>query len=155
VPEETLNRALAHAILRLTLGINIGLHGVQRFPQLATFARGVIKGFDDVLPAALVTPYAYAIPYVEALLGVLLIVGIAQRWTLAAGALVMASLTFGTALRGQHDILAQQLVYEFVYAALLATLTWDRFSLDAFALSKRRSTAGGTPASGQVRVPRL
>jgi thiosulfate dehydrogenase [quinone] large subunit len=117
---EATNHALAFGILRLTLGINICLHGVQRFGQLAGFANGVIKGFDGVLPHALVAPYAYALPFAEAW----------QRYTLAAGALLMASLTFGSALRGQHDILAEQLGYELAYFVLLATLTWDRFSID-------------------------
>jgi thiosulfate dehydrogenase [quinone] large subunit len=127
---EATNHALAFGILRLTLGINICLHGVQRFGQLAGFANGVIKGFDGVLPHALVAPYAYALPFAEAVVGALLVVGAWQRYTLAAGALLMASLTFGSALRGQHDILAEQLGYELAYFVLLATLTWDRFSID-------------------------
>jgi thiosulfate dehydrogenase [quinone] large subunit len=134
---DAANRALAHGILRLTLGINICLHGVQRFPHLAGFAGGVIKQFTGILPAALVTPYAYALPFVEAIVGLLLIFGLAQRWALAVGALYMASLTFGTALRGEHEVLAEQLGYELVYFALLASLTWDRFSLDAL-LTRRK-----------------
>ncbi len=134
---EAQNRSLAHAILRFTLGINICLHGVQRFPILAGFAGGVIKQFDGILPAAIVAPYADALPFVEAIVGLLLIVGVAGRPTLVVGALLMASLTFGTALRGQHDVLAEQLGYELVYFALLATLSWDRFSLDAL-MARRR-----------------
>jgi thiosulfate dehydrogenase [quinone] large subunit len=128
--DET-NRALAHAILRVTLGINICLHGAQRFGHLSGFAGGVIKQFSGVLPSALVTPYAYALPFVEAIVGLLLIAGGMQRTALAGGAALMASLTFGSALRGQYDALAQQLGYELVYFVLLATLSWDRFSLDA------------------------
>jgi thiosulfate dehydrogenase [quinone] large subunit len=123
----TTDAALAHGILRFTLGINICLHGAQRFPTLSAFAGGVIKQFDGLLPTAVVAPYAYALPFAEALIGALLIVGAFQRVSLAAGALLMASLTFGTALR----VLAEQLGYELVYAALLATLRWDRFSVDA------------------------
>jgi thiosulfate dehydrogenase [quinone] large subunit len=128
---DALNHALAHGILRLTLGINICLHGAQRLPQLGHFANGMIKGFNGILPLPLVAPYAYALPFAETLVGALLIVGLAQRWALAGGALLMASLTFGTALRGEHAGLAEQLIYELVYAALLATLSSDRFSLDA------------------------
>jgi thiosulfate dehydrogenase [quinone] large subunit len=137
---DATNRALAHGIFRLTLGINICLHGVQRFPHLAGFAAGVIKQFDGVLPQALVAPYAVSLPFVEAVIGVLLIVGVVQRWALAGGALYMASLTLGTALRGEHEILAEQLGYELAYFALLATLTWDRYSLDAFFARRRNET---------------
>jgi len=132
------NAALAHAILRVTLGLNICLHGVQRFPHLNGFAGGVIKQFAGILPSALVTPYAYGLPFAEALVGLLLILGLFGRPALVGGALLMASLTFGTALRGEHSALAEQLVYELVYAALLATLSADRFSLDA--LLARRTT---------------
>jgi hypothetical protein len=50
------------------------------------------------------------------------------------------------ALREQHDILAQQLGDELVYFALLATLTWDRFSVDAL-LTRRIEGALGANAS--------
>jgi len=136
--DEALDRGLAHGILRLTLGVNICLHGVQRFPILTTFAGGVIKQFEGILPAALVAPYAYALPFAEALVGLLLVIGLAQRATLAVGALLMTSLTFGIALRGAHEILAEQLGYELVYFVLLATLAWDCFSVDALLARKRR-----------------
>ncbi len=136
------DRALAHGILRVTLGINICLHGVQRLPQLGAFADGVIKQFAGLLPAPIVAPYAYALPFVEAVIGALLIVGAAQRLSLVAGAVLMASLTFGIALRGEHSVLAEQLGYELVYAGLLATLSWDRFSLDALVARRRVARQG-------------
>jgi thiosulfate dehydrogenase [quinone] large subunit len=136
-PADVVNRGLAHGILRVTLGINICLHGVQRFPQLGAFAGGVIKQFHGILPAAVVVPYANGLPFAEAIVGALLIAGAAQRVSLVASALLMASLTFGIALRGEHEVLAEQLGYEIVYALLLASLTWDRFSVDAVIRSRR------------------
>jgi thiosulfate dehydrogenase [quinone] large subunit len=136
---ETNDRAIAYGILRLTLGINILLHGVQRFPVWGAFATGVVRQFHGILPAPLVAPYAYALPAVEAVTGALLVVGLFQRPALIAGALFMASLTFGTALRGEHDVLAEQLGYELTYAVLIATASWDRFSADA--LLARRTVA--------------
>jgi thiosulfate dehydrogenase [quinone] large subunit len=50
---------------------------------------------------------------------------------LSAGTLLMIALVFGTALRQHWDILTQQMVYVLLYAALLATRSWDRWSLDA------------------------
>jgi thiosulfate dehydrogenase [quinone] large subunit len=100
---ETNDRAIAYGILRLTLGINILLHGVQRFPVWGAFATGVVRQFHGILPAPLVAPYAYALPAVEAVTGALLVVGLFQRPALIAGALFMASLTFGTAhVCGSH-----------------------------------------------------
>lgn len=67
--------------------------------------RSVVRGFDGILSATIVAPYAYAVPGVEAALG--------------------------TALRGQHDVLAEQLGYELTYFVLLATASWHRRSVAA------------------------
>jgi thiosulfate dehydrogenase [quinone] large subunit len=131
--------ALAHAILRFTLGVNILIHGLQRFPIWTSFASGVVRQFQGILPPELVSPYAYALPAVEAVVGALLVLGLFERYALVLGALLMASLTFGTALRGEHGVLAEQLGYELVYAALLATLSWDRYSLDRVLARPRAS----------------
>ena len=133
---------LAHSILRVTLGINIALHGIQRFPHYASFVNGVVHQFGGVLPEVLVRPYAAAIPAAEALIGVLLIAGLASRVALVAGAVLMASLTFGTALRGEHEVLAEQLGYELTYFALNATVAWNRFSLDALVARTRTRHVG-------------
>ena len=53
-----------------------------------------------------------------------------------AGSLVMVALVFGTALQQKWDILTQQMIYMLIYAVLLATRSWDRWSLDG-----RRKTA--------------
>ena len=54
-----------------------------------------------------------------------------RRSALAAGALLMLALIFGTALLQRWDTLTQQMIYSLIYAALIATLSWDRWSVDA------------------------
>jgi thiosulfate dehydrogenase [quinone] large subunit len=56
---------------------------------------------------------------------------------LAAGALLMLALIFGTALLQRWDTLTQQMVYSLIYAALIATLSWDRWSVDALRSGRR------------------
>jgi len=125
------DRALAHGILRLTLGVNICLHGFQRLANVHGFVAGTVRSFAGFLPGSLVAPYATILPYAETLLGALLVLGLFQRPVLVLGALLMASLTFGTALLSEYAALAQQLAYELAYFVLLATRDWDVFSLDA------------------------
>ena len=127
-----LDRSLARALLRLALGLNLLLHGLVRVPVLAKFADGMTREFAaTVLPGSLVHAFALCLPFVEAIIGALLVVGLWQRAVLAAGMLVMTALVFGTALLQHWDVLTQQMFYVFLYAVLLATRSWDRWSFDA------------------------
>jgi thiosulfate dehydrogenase [quinone] large subunit len=127
-----LDRALARALLRLALGVNLLAHGGVRVGILRHFAAGLVRDFSATfLPAPLVRLFALALPFAEIAIGALLIVGFRQRAVLVAGTLLMIALVFGTALQQRWDVLTQQMVYLSIYAALLATRSWDRWSLDA------------------------
>jgi thiosulfate dehydrogenase [quinone] large subunit len=132
------DRALARALLRVTLGINLLVHGLARVPRLAAFASAMAGDFGPTfLPSQIVYGFALALPFVEAVLGALIAVGLWQRSALAAGALLMLALIFGTALLQRWDTLTQQMVYSLIYAALIATLSWDRWSVDALRSGRR------------------
>jgi uncharacterized membrane protein YphA (DoxX/SURF4 family) len=62
--------------------------GAAKFPELETF-RLQVEGYD-VLPSALVTPFAYALPFVEVGLGLYLSVGLFVRGVALLGTLLMA-----------------------------------------------------------------
>jgi thiosulfate dehydrogenase (quinone) large subunit len=131
--EKLFDRRLAYAILRFTLGINLLIHGVVRLPGLGAFADGLVKLFAETpLPAFLVRPFAIGLTIEETATGLLLIVGLWTRWALAIGGLAMASLIFGTALRSDWNIVAIQMLYAAIYAALLAAREYDAYSADAF-----------------------
>jgi thiosulfate dehydrogenase (quinone) large subunit len=132
------DRALARALLRVTLGINLLVHGLVRVPKLATFAGAMVRDFGPTfLPSQMVHGFALALPFAEAVLGTLIAVGLWQRSALAAGALLMLALVSGTALLQRWDTLTQQMVYSLIYAALIATLSWDRWSVDALRSGRR------------------
>jgi thiosulfate dehydrogenase [quinone] large subunit len=132
------DRALARALLRVTLGINLLVHGLVRMPKLAAFAGGMVRDFGPTfLPSQAVHGFARALPFAEAVLGTLIAVGLWQRSALAAGALLMLALIFGTALLQRWDTLTQQMIYSLIYAALIATLSWDRWSVDALRSGRR------------------
>jgi thiosulfate dehydrogenase [quinone] large subunit len=127
-----LDRALARVLLRLSMGFNLLLHGLVRLPMLGRFADGMARDFSaTILPAALVHTFALFLPVAELTIGVLLVIGLWQRAALTAGPLLMIALIFGTALQQHWDTLTQQMLYVFIYTALLATRSWDRWSLDA------------------------
>lgn len=130
--------ALAFLLLRLTLGLNICMHGVSRIAAgSARFASSLVPMFQSTpLPAWSVHVFGLILPWAEAILGFLLLIGL---WTLPAlvcGSLLILVLTLGTTLRQDWSTAGVQLIYAAVYAALLALGRWNDYSLD-WLLSRR------------------
>jgi thiosulfate dehydrogenase (quinone) large subunit len=130
--ELLLDRRLAFVSLRFTLGLNILMHGAVRLRILSAFARGMLKQFAETpLPAFTVKVFAYGLPFVEALVGMLLLLGLWTRGALLFGALIMSALVFGTALLSDWNTLAIQMHYVVIYAVLLAFREYNDYSFDA------------------------
>jgi len=126
------NLSLAYLLLRATLGLNILIHGVTRLlsgpRQFATF---LVHAFQATpLPPSLVTTFGYSLPWIEALLGLLLLVGLFTRPALIGGTLLILLLTFGTTLRQDWETAGLQLIYAVIYTLLLALHAGNRYSLD-------------------------
>ena len=77
--QALLDRRLAYLLLRLTLGLNILLHGAVRVPALGAFVEGMVRQFTDTpLPAVAVRLFGLVLPFLEAAIGLLLTIGL---WT--------------------------------------------------------------------------
>jgi thiosulfate dehydrogenase [quinone] large subunit len=143
-----LDRRLAYLLLRLTLGINMLLHGAVRLPALGAFAAGMVQQFaDTLLPAMAVRLFGLVLPFMETAIGLLLIVGLWTRWTLIAGGLLIAALVFGTALRSDWETLSIQMLYAIIYYLLLAERTSDYFSLDTVRTKRPGPSTTGSASS--------
>jgi thiosulfate dehydrogenase [quinone] large subunit len=130
--QPLLDRKLAYLMLRFTLGLSILMHGLVRLPHLSAFADTTVKLFAETpLPAIIVRPFALSLVFVESIVGLLLLLGLWTRWALLVGALSMASLVFGTALRSDWNTLAIQMLYASIYAALIAAREYNFYSVDA------------------------
>jgi len=106
------NKQLAYFLARITLGINFFIHGLVRIPKLSQFADGVVAGFgESVLPAMLVEPIAYAIPFVELILGAMILLGIVNRKALTAAAILMIVLIAGSAFKEDWGAVGTQMLY--------------------------------------------
>jgi thiosulfate dehydrogenase (quinone) large subunit len=125
--------SLAYLFLRATLGVNIFLHGASRILSgQGHFASTVIQQFQAAhLPHFLIVTFAWSLPWAEAAIGLLILIGLFTRLGLILGALLILVLTFGSSLLQDWQIVGVQLIYAAVYAALLAFLSANRFSLDA------------------------
>jgi thiosulfate dehydrogenase [quinone] large subunit len=127
------DQAVAYALGRIGLGINIAFHGWTRLPKLSDFALEVQKQFAaSILPAPLVYGSGYAIAIAEAIIGPLILLGFLLRPALVAGSLLMVFLLVGTCLIQNWNVAGLQLTYLAFYCALLAAARYDAYSIDSF-----------------------
>src|SRR6516162_4951106 len=97
------------------------MHGLVRLPIMAPFAADLAKGFEGtILPGWFVYAFGLVLPSLEALIGILLIVGLLTKCALFAGSLLMSILIFGTCLRSDWATVGVQMIY--VMACFLAFL---------------------------------
>ena len=131
---NTLDRQLAYLVFRLTLGINILVHGAGRIfgPGAEAFATTTAAEFSNTaLPAGMVHAFLLVLPFAELMLGVVTTLGLFTRWALALGGLMIAVLVFGTAMRSDWTTVGVQMIYAITYYLLLVNRGYNRFSLDA------------------------
>jgi thiosulfate dehydrogenase (quinone) large subunit len=132
--ERTTDKQLAYALLRLILGMNIAVHGLSRiYTGVKPFAEGMVPLFAKTpLPPTSVYFYAASLPFAEAIIGLFVLFGVASRYAYVAGSLLILSLTFGSTLRQDWESAGLQLIYALLYAILLATREYNRFSIDGW-----------------------
>lgn len=128
----TADASLAYLLLRVTIGVNIFIHGVTRIlGGTSKFAFTLDQGFRGTpLPPSFVFGFAMALPWIEAVIGFLVLIGLFSRLALSVGALLILVLTFGSTLHQDWESAGLQLIYASVYAALLAFSRHNTFSLD-------------------------
>jgi thiosulfate dehydrogenase [quinone] large subunit len=78
------------------------------------------------------------LPWLEAILGLLVLIGLRTRVALIAGSILLIVLTFGSTLRQDWQSAGLQLIYASIYAALLAFLNNNKCSLDALLRSRQQ-----------------
>ncbi|WP_026914751.1 DoxX family membrane protein [Christiangramia portivictoriae] len=126
------HKKLAYYLARITLGVNFGIHGLVRLPKLEGFAQGILKGFEgSMLPEFLVIPFAYAIPIVELILGIMLLLGLYTQKALTASALLMIVLIAGSAFKEDWGAVSTQMVYALYIFFLIYFQENDKWSLIA------------------------
>lgn len=126
------DKPLAYALLRVAFGVNFAGHGFIRvYNGVGAFAATTAEHMaKSPLPHGVTVGFAYAIPWIEALLGMALVLGLLTRAALIAGAAFMMALTVGVTSNQQWDIAGQQLVYSVVFFLLLYLVEYNELSLD-------------------------
>jgi len=139
--DNSLGRALGYFILRLSLGVDMLMHYVVRTWGISQdFVPVTEKMFvGNLLPMSWVHYFLTYLPYLEGVLGVLLLLGLWSRWALTVEGLLVTVLLFGTALRSDWTVVSHQMIYLLFVFILLAVEDYDYFSVDALLARRRRS----------------
>ena len=142
--------SLAYGLFRFTFGLNIMMRGIVRIALgLPAFQNYMLTQFKDVpvMPPAFLVPFASALPFIETLIGLCILVGFQTRAALIAGALMIAALTFGTMLRQDFTIAWLQLDYAIAFFILIALRSWNLISVDAM---MRKGSTGTAAAPARI-----
>ena len=122
---------LAYLILRLTMGVNMFTHGVARLLDIDKFNGWLISQFSNtILPEFIVSISSYMIPFVELIIGILLILGLFTSRTLLVGALLIVALVFGSGLQENWNVMSSQMIYAIFFFILSYLIDLNRYSLD-------------------------
>jgi len=125
------HREVAYALLRVTLGVVFLFNGVEKFMGgLGNFVGGMNQRFAGKLPAALVMPFAYALPFMEVLCGALLLLGLFSSIALVLSGLLLVALTFGTVMLNDFPTVAHTTQYALVNFVLLWFVEHNGYSVD-------------------------
>jgi len=105
------------------MGVDLFCHGFARIftgAHLSGFAEGMVKNMaSSPLPQSLTLATGYAVPPVELVIGILLLLGIFTRFALILASLLMLVLVFGVGMKQDWAVAGQQLLYALVLFVLL------------------------------------
>lgn len=105
-------KSISYVFIRLGVGISMLGHGLVRIPKLTAFSEGMVNNFkESLMPGFLVLPFSYALPFVEFLLGVLLVLGWQTKQAAIVGGILMLVLMGGTTLIENWSALPSQMIH--------------------------------------------
>ncbi len=136
-------REAAYALLRVTMGVIFLFFGINKLVSgIGGFVGNMNQQFSGKLPAFMVMPFAYVLPFGEVAAGLLIVLGLFTRLGLIISGLLLVGLTFGMVILGQAPTAAHNLQYALVNFVLLWFSDLNGYSLDR--LIHRKSPAGFT-----------
>jgi len=122
------NRYLSF-FFRIGLGVIFIISGAGKLPELAAFVDQVEEA--NILPHALARFYGTALPYVEIVIGALLILGLLSRFAAGIGGLAALSFIIGNSTRLHRGLYGECGCFGSI--ASLQFSTWEALIID-FAL---------------------
>lgn len=106
--------------LRLPIAISLAGHGLVRLPKLQTFTEGMVKSLEkSAIPEALITPFGYVLPFLEAIIGISLLIGFKPKITIYSAFALMSILILGSSSIENWSAIEAQLLHSLYLFALL------------------------------------
>lgn len=106
--------------LRLPIAISLAGHGLVRLPKLQTFTEGMVKSMEkSAIPEALITPFGYVLPFLEAIIGISLLIGFKLKLTIYSAIALMSILILGSSSIENWSAIEAQLLHSLYLFALL------------------------------------
>lgn len=106
--------------LRLPVAISLAGHGLVRLPKLQTFTEGMVKSMEkSAIPEALITPFGYVLPFLEAIIGISLLIGFKPKLTIYSAIALMSILILGSSSIENWSAIEAQLLHSLYLFALL------------------------------------
>jgi thiosulfate dehydrogenase (quinone) large subunit len=140
------NRTLAYTLTRIAYGIVFLFFGIGKLRGgVSSFVGGMNQQFSGKLPAAMVMPFAYFIPFAETISGALIVLGLFTRVGLTLSGILLIGLTFGLVILGQAPTVAHNLQYVLLNFVLLWVIDFNSISIDS--LFRKRPTVGFTASA--------
>jgi len=132
-----MNRELGYSLTRITYGVIFLFYGIGKFRGgLSNFVGGMNQQFSGKLPAFMVMPFAYFIPFAETISGALILLGLSTCVGLTLSGVLLIGLTFGVVILGQAPTVAHNLQDVLPNFVLLWFVEWNGLSLDALIWKK-------------------
>lgn len=125
------SRVWAYALLRVTFGIVFLFSGISKLlGGVGSFVGRLEQQFAGKLSMFLVVPFAYALPFLETLIGAFLVLGLFNSASLIASGLLLASLTFGLVIAGEPQAVGHNIIYALANFVLLWVVRYNKYSVD-------------------------
>ncbi|MDQ8140800.1 MauE/DoxX family redox-associated membrane protein [Chryseobacterium sp. CFS15] len=106
--------------LKLPIAISLAGHGLVRLPKLQTFTEGMVKSMEkSAIPEALITPFGYVLPFLEAIIGISLLIGFKLKLTIYSAIALMSILILGSSSVENWSAIEAQLLHSLYLFALL------------------------------------
>ncbi|NIF05142.1 DoxX family protein [Chryseobacterium sp. Tr-659] len=129
---NTKNTKTAYFLLRVSMGINLFGHGLVRVIKLHDFAEGITDSFEESwLPASFVYTFSTVLPFLEFIIGLLLMIGFKTRITAISGALLIIFLLFGSSTVENWEAMGFQMIYAGLFYILISRIDDNYLAFDS------------------------
>lgn len=127
----TMDIKWAYLLGRLATGLSFFGHGLVRLPKLNGFSNWMVEQFSkSMLPEVLVMPFSYALPILEFVSGLMILIGLFTRQGLILAGAISLVLIFGTTMIENWEALPSQLIHVAFLSMLLAYLPQNSYAVD-------------------------